>query len=266
MARRNRIINKENIVVGSLIGGLGNQLFIIFTTISYAIDNNLKYGFINNEKKRKTYFDTPLYKNISLTTNKNFKNYKEESHEYKPIPIFNNIILNGYFQSYLYFEKNRDKIIELLGWKDLIDKYKTDYDGFIHFRIGDYKNIECHPVCDINYYINALNNLINNNLNILYFFEENDKIEVEGKIKILKEKFVNINFIPIDTNLDDYEQVFIMSHLKYCIIANSTFSWWGAYLNNNKDKKVYYPKKWFEGSLKNLKTEDKFPKDWIMVN
>ena len=57
--------------------------------------------------------------------------------------------------------------------------------------------------------------------------------------------FPNLNFIPIDTTIEDYEQMLIMSLCKHNIIANSTFSWWGAYLNVNKDSVKVYPSKYF---------------------
>ena len=100
-------------------------------------------------------------------------------------------------------------------------------------------------------------------LKILYFFEQEDINIVNDKIITLQEEFPKITFISIDTSIEDYKQMFIMSFLKYCIIANSTFSWWGAYLNNREDKVIIYPKKWFTGSLCHLKTEDKFLDTWI---
>lgn len=261
-------INNEGVVVGQIMGGLGNQLFIIFTTISYALENNSKYYIKNIEKVRKTYFDTLIYKNLPIFDNfKILKHYNELDHGYNKIPKYQNLILKGYFQSYKYFENNKDKIIEILGWNKIITDLKIKYnyylkfDGFIHFRLGDYKNTECHPVCSIEYYKKTLP-LLTGNIKILYFFEEEDREEINKKIKILTENFNNITFEAIDTKIVDYEQIFIMSFLKYCVIANSTFSWWGAYLNQREDKEVFYPSTWFTGSLNNLKVDDKCPSSW----
>ena len=57
-----------------------------------------------------------------------------------------------------------------------------------------------------------------------------------------------------------------MSFCKNHIIANSTFSWWGAYLNKNKNKKILYPNKWFGPAYSEWITDDIFPEDWICIN
>ena len=282
MPRRRIIIKKEKdkLVVGQIMGGLGNQLFIIFTTIAYSLEHNMNYSIINIEKKRKSYFDNDLYKKLPLFPEifdkdlyknlkvndknlKGFKTYNEPCFHYKEIPKEDTLILFGYFQSYKYFDKYKDTIIRDLDILNLRKKF--NYDGFLHFRLGDYKNIECHPVCTIDYYIESLRDIEENNKNILkfvYYFEEENRKEVEEKVDILREKFKRFSFYPIDTNMVDYQQMLSMTTLKYCIIANSSFSWWGAYLNDNPNKKVYYPKKWFEGSLSNNNTSDMIPRNW----
>ena len=121
----------------------------------------------------------------------------------------------------------------------------------IHFRIGDYKNIQdCHPLLSNQYYINSLEQILkkklnSDTLNVLIFYEKIDEKQINIKIKILKRKFNNINFIKINTDIPDWEQLLIMSNCQHNIIANSSFSWWGAYLNSNKNKVVMYPDIWF---------------------
>ena len=255
--------------VGQIMGGLGNQLFIIFTTIAYALENNMDYSIINIEKRRKSYFDTELYKHVKVNDKKlrGFKTYKEPNYHFNEIPKEDTLILNGYFQSYKYFDKYKDLIISMLEFKN--DVKLNNYDGFLHFRLGDYKNIECHPVCDIEYYIKSLKDIeekepvfSSKKLKFIYYFEEADKKEVEEKVDILRNKFKTFTFEPVDKNLKDYQQMLSMTSLKYCIISNSTFSWWGSYLNKRDDKIVYYPEKWFEGSLSNNSIEDLIPKNW----
>ena len=58
----------------------------------------------------------------------------------------------------------------------------------------------------------------------------------------------------------------LMSCCEHNIIANSSFSWWGAYFNDNPEKIVCYPSVWFGPKLQNKKTEDMFPKDWKKIN
>lgn len=261
---------RKNKVVGEIMGGLGNQLFIIFTTYSHALDNDSEAYIKLIERKRKSYFDTPLYKNIKRT-NGSLRVLREKSHSFTKLPPVTNITLYGYFQSWKYFHHNSQKIIEELGFNDLrkeiLKKYQNylDCDISLHFRIGDYKNIQhCHPVCDIEYYKKALCNFEESS-KVLYFFEEADRGEVEKKVEELKENFPKMEFIGIDTNIVDYEQVFIMSGFKNFIIANSTFSWWGAYFSDIKDKRVFYPSKWFGPSLKKHIVDDLFFEDWIKI-
>lgn len=269
---RRRIVKKTDLVLGRIMGGLGNQLFIIFTTIAYSLEHNMDYDIVNIERVRKTYFDS-LYKNLKNSDKKytDLKNFNEKDFTYTPIPKEKRIALYGYFQSYKYFEKYKDKIIDMLKLMDYKAKNAgtreaQKYEGFLHFRIGDYKNTDCHPVCDIDYYIEALNDISSDisreEIKFVYYFEEENREEVEEKIDILKKKFSNFSFHPVDTKLKDYEQLLSMTDMKYCIIANSSFSWWGAYLNKTPGKKVYYPRKWFAGSLKDYNTKDLIPVEW----
>ena len=274
-----------------LMGGLGNQLFQIFSLISYSIDNNIDYKILefkddklsplDNKSLRNTYWNN-LFKNIYNKTIKNINGhiyqYNEPCFEYKQLPSIpdksKNYMFFGYFQSYKYFQNNLDKILDLLKLNDIKDKYKNNYDYenivSLHFRIGDYINLQAHhPVLSIDYYINSLDKLIKdtdkNNWDILYFYEQSDKDMIDKNINILKEKYDKLKFISIDHKLDDWEHMICMSLCKHNIIANSTFSWWGAYLNGN-DNRVYYPDKWFGPAKGNIKLNDLFLDDWIRIN
>jgi tellurite resistance-related uncharacterized protein len=90
---------------------------------------------------------------------------------------------------------------------------------------------------------------------VLYFCENQDIDDVEPILFTLKEEFPDIIFERADTLLDDWEQLIMMSLCRYNIIANSTFSWWGAYLNTYRDKIVVSPKTWFQTTTK-LSTTD----------
>ena len=73
------------------------------------------------------------------------------------------------------------------------------------------------------------------------------------------ENLKDIVFISINTEIIDYEQLLLMSLCKHNIIANSSFSWWGAYFNTNAEKNVYYPNKWINSSIS---MNDLFPSNW----
>ena len=274
-----------------LKGGLGNQLFQIFTLISYSMRENQKYmlPFLPFSKRISIYWDTVfinLKNNSNIIDNNIFKNieynkkYEEINFSYNEIKSLNNnnsnLLLNGYFQSYKYFINDYKYIYDFLNLNNLKNSVEPIYNNLItnnnttislHFRLGDYKDLQnTHPVLPYEYYYKALKYLIkpNENYNVLYFCEEVDKDIVESIILKLKNKFVNINFIQCPFDIEDWKQMFLMSLCNNHIIANSTFSWWGAYFND-REKKVCYPSIWFGKNLQHQNTKDLFPSDWIEI-
>jgi hypothetical protein len=283
----------------NLTGGLGNQLFQIFTTIAVGIENRHKIVFPYYEmttagKHRSTYWANFL-KSIRIMTNENnrhqlsnvdlykFPGFKEKGFHYNridPFDIRQNKMLYGYYQSYLYFENYKETIFKLIRLReqqnDIIEKYKslifTDANTIsMHFRLGDYKNLQHnHPLLTYDYYETALGYLIDRRskfdietrFKFLYFCEEEDNTVVGETICKLRERYPNILFEKVDDAIADWEQVLIMSCCQDNIIANSTFSWWGAYFNRNQDTVVCYPSVWFGPSLTH-NTCDLFPKHWI---
>ena len=102
----------------------------------------------------------------------------------------------------------------------------------------------------------------NNCINVLYFNEKQDHNLIENIIKNIKQVYPYLNFINCDYNIEDWEQLILMSLCNHNIIANSTFSWWAAYFNSNPEKIVCYPNIWF-GPNCNNSTEDLFPNNWL---
>jgi hypothetical protein len=101
---------------------------------------------------------------------------------------------------------------------------------------------------------------------VLYFCEKEDNETVSKIINDLKKEFPKMKFYKQSDDVADWEQMLIMSCCYHNIIANSTFSWWGAYFNTNPKKYICYPSKWFGPKLcdKN-KTNDLFPEDWMEI-
>jgi hypothetical protein len=276
-----------------LQGGLGNQLFQIYTTIAYAIQTNQKFIFLNvHELKssvtdRYTYWDNflkslkPFLIDPELINKDNILVIREKGFTYEelhlPIQKTKIKVLNGYFQSFKYFNNYFQTINRLLKIDDikveLTNKYRSLInDGLptsIHFRLGDYKKLPDHYlILSVDYYRTALKYLLlrNSLTTVLYFCEEHDLEDVETTIGTLKTEFLNVEFIRADPELEDWEQLILMSLCRNNIIANSTFSWWGAYLNTYRQKKVIYPATWFGQKLqKTHNTRDLFPVDWIKI-
>jgi len=199
-----------------------------------------------------------------------------------------NILFDGYFQSPKYFEDMYPTIYPFLQIAEKQEIVRKKLDNLnvelnnavtvsMHFRLGDYKFLENHhPVLKKEYYVDALKYISLHSpktiTHVLYFYQNDDEDvkEVQKIISALKEQFQDIQFISIYSlsginRLDDWEQMLAMSCCRHHIIANSTFSWWGAYLSkssSNSNKIVCYPSIWFGPALKHHNTSDLFPEEW----
>ena len=155
---------------------------------------------------------------------------------------------------------------------DTLRLNKDDFNNTIsmHFRLGDYKKLaHFHPIATPKYYENALNYFKNKfpetTFSIIYFCEDEDVNEVKETIQNLENKFPNYKFTRASNELADWQQMLNMSLCQHNIMANSSFSWWGAYFNSNKEKVVCYPSVWF-GQTANNDTRDLCPNEWIKLN
>jgi hypothetical protein len=290
------------IVSIQLMGGLGNQLFQLFTTIAYAMKHSRKFVFPYSTMlgSRYTYWDSFLNRLKGFTTCKEgsitndeliqYPRFREQGFEYMEIPPFNeeNILLFGYFQSPLYFQRELPTILSLIQFKKQQDDMKLEMMNHMHlqdvigedsismhFRLGDYKHLqEHHPLMTYDYYEKAIQTIIDirktregissPDLFVYYFCQEEDNATVLEIITQLGTMFSILQFIKVDDTIEDWKQLLMMSCCRDNIIANSTFSWWGAFLNQNKDKIVCYPQKWF-GPLQQKNTAHLFPLDWNRI-
>lgn len=102
------------------------------------------------------------------------------------------------------------------------------------------------------------------NWKVLYFYETQDQDIIDRQVKELRETLTMCQFVGIQGGLRDWEQLLAMTLCQHHIIANRTFSWWGAYLDEKQGCHVYYPAKWFAtGCQKN--TSNLFPEHWKRV-
>jgi hypothetical protein len=289
-------MENTNIVSCFLMGGLGNQLFQIFTTMAYCIRYRRKMVLPYSETldigiTRPTYWDT-LFSRIKRNTTSSdtvdyvnedlmcLPQYREPHHHYKEIPLINqDMLLFGYYQSYKYFEKEKDYVIALLNIHKQQQDIKTQYSEYfdsnyitisMHFRLGDYKEKQdYHPIMPYEYYENSMFNILlyrpfTKPYRVLYFCEKEDNDVVNSHIQRLREKYDAIEFVKVDDTIEDWKQLLLMSCCDNNIIANSSFSWWAGYLNDNPGKFVCYPHTWF-GPKAGHDVQDMFPCEWNFI-
>lgn len=190
--------------------------------------------------------------------------YQEQSFHFD-INVFNindNTDLHGYYQSDKYFNHCSDLIRAEFTFKkhildkciDLLSPYSNTVS--IHVRRGDYVGLQNHhPLVTAEYYQSALMNYFGDNEYTFLIFSDD--------INWCKEVFPEgVIFMEGNTQFED---MCLMSLCKHNIIANSSFSWWAAWLNNNKDKKVIAPKNWFGPAYYHYNTNDLYPSNYIKL-
>ena len=255
------------------MGGLGNLMFQIAGIEYLGNKHKIKTGYWNIDKQISLiknggqagntpvneYLD--MFKNFkwpSITNPPGNRAYLNLPIHYENFEVVDNITYCGMFQSEKYFP-HRDFIINLFKpskkvLKEL-KKYKDILKGTtcaIHVRRGDYigNNLTPNFPQSGSYYQNAINMMGEVDRYIIF----SDDIEWCKKSFLMK----NVTFIE---NEKDYVEIFLQSKCTHNIISNSTFSWWGAYLNQNITRKVIAPKKWFKDNLKH----DLIPDYWFTI-
>ena len=231
------------------MGGLGNLLFQIATAYALSKEVNNDFAIDVNKgefpQKHPSYYSDNLFRNIKKVDFNSCKFstiYTEPFFSYKKIPLMSNIIIKGYFQSEKYFEKYYEKIYNLFIDNNLLSNLKDNFNLenslSMHIRRGDYVNKpNYHANQPIDYYLNSIKYIdLRKKIDRIYVFSDD--------IEWCKKSFSDDRIIYVE-NLKDYEELHLMSLCENNIIANSSFSWWGSYLNRNEDKIVIAPKIWF---------------------
>jgi len=224
--------------------GIGNMLR---TELFDSFDLRVNVGLLNNGH--------------SPVVNERFFHFDEELFRMCP----DHVSLQGYFQTEKYFKHIEDEIREDFTFKDEILKpckemiSSVDNPLALHVRRTDYvRNSGNHPPCTIDYYQKALS-YFDKDRNVIVFSD--DPAWCQEQEKISDDRFM------ISENTDNRVDLCLMSLCDDFIIANSTFSWWGAWLSTNKNKKVIAPVQWFgTGYTKDHNTKDLIPDDWTRIS
>lgn len=264
------------------VGFLGNTLFDLMASYAYAKRTSQTLVLPPFEFQN-------LFKERFFTIKKElpaFKNqYNEPRFAFDEIPVLEDVALQGYFQSYRYFEgtdahsvlrpndalvnrifESRNKEVDL-KYKDLVFNNSI---CSIHVRAGDYRyKGQHHTNLPLEYYWEAMGILEETTHVDYYLIFSND-------IQWCRENFKGPKFLFSDTKQETSQgnsfatfDLYLQSFCSHQIIANSTFSWWAAFLNNNKDKVVVSPNgdkyPWFGPLLSGHDTSDLIPKSWICL-
>ena len=246
--------NKQSVF---LQGGLGNQLFQISTAYAHAKDmgcdlilqdgqHHLPLQGSNVES-----YKSNLYTNLEFTGNFDlncFTPYQEPSFAFNKLPQATNLYLMGYFQSEKYFKSYRKDLLDLYNIEFLCNEHVKDLEEntiSLHVRRGDYLNLQdSHPCLDLPYYEKALKRFP-------YWYPV-----------LVFSQFTDKRFTFMEGN-SDLVDLLTMTKCTHHIIANSSFSWWGAWLCDLEGIKVA-PGKWF-GPNGPQNTSDLIPDNWEIL-
>jgi hypothetical protein len=178
--------------------------------------------------------------------------------------------VKGYWQSEKYFKSIRDVLLDDFAFRIPLDSKNASLASLmvscnsvaVHVRRGDYLNNPLanatHGLCSKEYYEKAISYMNSAIDNPKFFFFSDDIQWVKAQFGSLAE----CNFIDWNTGNDSYKDMQLMSLCKHNIVANSSFSWWSAWLNQNSEKKVIAPIRWF---VSNIDDSDLIPSTWVRM-
>lgn len=257
-----------------LKGRIGNNLFQIATGASLAAKHNSDFQVFPgdyfapypdncNLADYLKQFGDNILKNtkINIHQPKYSVLYQEQDFAYEEIKYIDNMMIEGFFQSEKYFNENvvRDLFeIDTCTKAYINNKYGSLFDHevtSINVRRGDYfKALDNHPICSKKYFMNAIKQIGKESLFLV----------ISDDISWCKKIFKGDNFLFIDDE-PPIVDLFLQTYCTNNIISNSTFSWWGAWLNPNPNKIVIAPDPWFGVAYKDKDTRDLLPEKWIRI-
>lgn len=222
--------------------------------------SKLKISWLN----RKTGYRFPLSKMVS-----------QKGHGYDPefMKLSNNSYLIGYWQNVKYFAGSEEIIKQDFMFKNLpnqsntalLSKIMNCESVAIHIRRGDFKNLPVLGTTDKEYYLRAINYLVKKlSKPVLFFFSDEMKWVKENFNTISSANFIYYSDINTSSG-SEADDLRLMSNCKHNIIGNSTFGWWGAWLNSNPDKIIIAPEKLFADPAIDNQLQGMIPDNWVRL-
>jgi len=283
-------------LIVKVIGGLGNQMFQYAFgqylikqgfVVKYDISDFENYSLRNYRLKEVFDIDLPL---AEMNERENIKDSsqfffpkirrkligKKKSHiteknfDINKLNKSKDYYLGGYWNNWYYVNcvdkliRKKFQVVNSLTPKGsiLLKEIENTESVGIHFRRGDYvankKVNKTHGLCGMDYYNRAVNFFIQELTNPVFYIFSDD-------IKWVKENFKITDYaVKYIENTKDFDDLQLMYSCKHNIIANSTFSWWGAWLNDNPNKRIVAPKRWFRNYKKDKRIQI-LPEEWIKI-
>ncbi len=246
-------------ITAKLQGGLGNQLFQIAAAQSLAWKLGVKAVFDldkcstdNQGHKASKYKDT-IYRKLETGDTSSCVNVYNEPHfHYKPLPLTDNQVLDGYFQSYKYFSEYSDSIKKIFNDYIYPPVFPGEKFTAVHVRRGDYLNFpDTYTLLPKEYYESAMK-----------LFPGSLFVFISDDIEWCKNNFRGPNIL--FSVYDDIADFNLIRGADNVIMANSSFSWCGAWLNTNNNKKIIAPANWFKPRADH-NTKDLYCNSWIIL-
>lgn len=238
-------------------GRMGNWMFEAFTAAAYALKYNMDFTVPTQTNNP---IHNPVYclHLVNPNYNPNLEEVRlwENGHAYQELPFEEsyrnkNVIVEGYRQSEKYFKDYRNELLYIFNFP------YEEKDGYVsvHVRRGDYLHLRMkHPEVTKEWYENAMD--LFRGYKFKFFSDE---------IGWCRQEFGNRLDCEFSTNSNEYDDLVEMSCCEHQINSSSTFSWWGAWLNQNPDKVIYTPKDWFVPGWMNMDVSDIIPETWIKL-
>ena len=238
---------------------------------NYVDTSKMKYFYAKNFVEKSFYYLQYKFKKDNGLTRRIRERGRGFSSQY--LEIRENAYFHGCWQSERYFENIKKTVRNEFNFREkprgknieMIKKIKADrLSVSIHVRRGDYisdvKNLKKHGVCNIEYYLNAIKYMkdkVGKNIHFYIFSDDMKWVRENLSIDCLT------TYVEHNGGEQSFEDMRLMSLCSHNIIANSTFSWWGAWLNRNPNKIVIAPQKWFHSV--EIENKDIIPKEWIRI-
>lgn len=259
----------NNLITCNLMGGLGNQLFEAAHALSQGWKHNREVVFsprswTPGQGRGAENYVNNVFRNLKFVDNlEGFTRVSEGPFEYSEVnPLDENTVFDGYFQSTKNWFGHEEKIRDIFQPpQELVDEFYSKYPQLnnnetlsLHVRRSEYMQFpEIHPIITKEYIEEALK-IIGSYSTVFVFSDDHQWVKDNLN-------FPSVIFVEED---QDWKELYLMGLCKNHIISNSTFSWWGVFLDKNKDKKIVCPSRWF--GPRGPKADDIYESYWNLVD